>query len=121
MSDDRLGRVANAIAEEALRVIYGDDLEGCAVRLDTLAAAVRPLIEAHARAEHELADLHAKGFEAVQLLSTPPADGHTLSAEDLRSLLGERLDKIHSLTQQIVRATTALDSTTQTAALPPDE
>jgi hypothetical protein len=41
----------------------------------------------------------------VQLLATPPADGQTLSPEDLRSLLGERLDKIRELASKILTAT----------------
>ena len=100
-----LEKSATAAAEEVLRVIYGDDLNGCAVRLDDVSRAIRGAFEKHARNSADVADLHAKGFEAVQLLATPPADGNTLSPEDLRSLLGERLDKIRDLATKILAAT----------------
>ena len=100
-----LERSATAAAEEVLRVIYGDDLNGCAVRLDDVAHVIHSAFAKHARIASDVADLHLKGFEAVQLLATPPADGHALSAEDLRSLLGERLDKIHELASKILTAT----------------
>jgi hypothetical protein len=74
---------------------------------------IRTGLEEHARIGDEIAALHAKAFEAVQLLATPPADGHALSAEDLRSLLGERLDQIHGLTSRVLNATkSALDAPT---------
>ena len=106
MSDSAgLERSATAAAEEVLRVIYGDDLNGCAVRLDDVAGVIRSSFEKHARNAADVAELHTKGFEAVQLLATPPADGQTLSPEDLRSLLGERLDQIHELSSKILKAT----------------
>jgi hypothetical protein len=106
-ADAQLDRVASAAAEEVLRVIYGDDLEGCAVSLDSVAAVIRASFEEHAGTHNELAELHSKAFEAVQLLATPPADGNTLSADDLRSLLGERLDSIRTLATKILAATSA--------------
>lgn len=105
--DGQLGKVADATAEEVLRVIYGDDLQGCAVSLDAISAVIRLGLVEHSRHSQELAELHAKGFEAIELLSTPPVDGQSLSAEDLRSLLGERLDKIRALANQILDATRA--------------
>ena len=108
-ADAQLDRVATAAAEEVLRVIYGDDLEGCAVGLDSVASVIRASFEDHVRTRDELAELHSKGFEAVQLLATPPADGNTLSPEDLRSLLGERLDSIRALATKILAATNAGD------------
>ena len=103
----QLARAANAAAEEVLRVIYGDDLQGCTVSLDSISAVIRAAFEEHARNALDLAELHAKGFEAVLLLSTPPPDGHALSAEDLRTLLGERLDKIRDVATKILGATAA--------------
>lgn len=102
-----LERNATVAAEEVLRVIYGDDLEGCAVRLDDVSRVIRGAFEKHARNAADVAELHNKGFEAVQLLATPPTDGQTLSPEDLRSLLGERLDKIQELATKILNATSA--------------
>ena len=104
---EHIDRVAIATAEEVLRVIYGDDLEGCTVRLDDVAAVIRTGLQEHSRAAREISDLHVKAFEAVELLATPPADGQALSPEDLRSLLGERLDKIKDLTMKVRAATSA--------------
>jgi hypothetical protein len=102
-----LDPAVNAAAEEVLRVIYGDDLEGCAVSLDSIAAAIRAPFAEQARQAAEVAELQTKAFEAVQLLATPPADGNTLSPEDLRSLLGERLDQIRELASKVLSATKA--------------
>ena len=107
-----LDRSATAAAEEVLRVIYGEDLNGCAVRLDDVAAVIRSAFETHARNAADVAELQTKGFEAVQLLATPPVDGQTLSPEDLRSLLGERLDNIHELASKILNATKTETATT---------
>ena len=100
-----LEKTATSAAEEVLRVIYGDDLNGCAVRLDDVSRVIRSAFEKHTRNAADVTDLHVKAFEAVELLATPPPDGHTLSAEDLRSLLGERLDKIRELSSKILSAT----------------
>ena len=105
--DAQLARAANAAAEEVLRVIYGDDLQGCTVSLDEVSGVIRAAFEEQARNATDLAELHSKGFEAVQLLSTPPADGHALSPEGLRTLLGERLDKIREVATKILGMTVA--------------
>ena len=105
MDSAELEKSATVAAEEVLRVIYGDDLNGCAVRLDDVSRAIRGVFDKEARNSAEIADLHAKGLEAVQLLATPPPDGNTLSPEDLRSLLGERLDQIRDLASKILAAT----------------
>lgn len=106
-ADAQLDTVSNAAAEEVLRVIYGDDLQGCAVTLDSVAAAIRPLVQEHSRLHSDLAELHTKGFQAVQLLATPPAGGAALTPDDLRSLLGERLDQIRELATKILNTTNA--------------
>jgi hypothetical protein len=105
--DAQLDRAAIAAAEEVLRVIYGDDLQGCTVSVDRIAAPIRRALDQQANHGRDVTQLHEKGFEAVQLLSTPPADGAALSADELRSVLGERLDKIRSLSSQIIAATSA--------------
>lgn len=102
---EHIERVAVATAEEVLRVIYGDDLQGCAVNLDDVAAVIRTGLEEHSRAARDISDLHTKAFEAVELLATPPGDGQALSPEDLRSLLGDRLDKIKDLSAKVLAAT----------------
>ncbi|MDQ6809313.1 MAG: hypothetical protein M3Z64_07800 [Verrucomicrobiota bacterium] len=113
-SDSQLQIAATTAAEEVLRIIYGDDLEGCTVSLDRIAEAIAHTLQQHAGTATAIGELHRKGFEAVQLLATPPADGNALSAEDLRSLLGERLDSIRNV------ATKILDATREATASPAD-
>jgi hypothetical protein len=119
--DAQLDCAAIAAAEEVLRVIYGDDLEGCTVSLDRIGAPIRRALDQQANHRHEVTELHEKGFEAVQLLSTPPADGAAISANDLRSMLSERLDKIHSLASQILAATAAATDATRSEVSEADE
>jgi hypothetical protein len=119
--DAQLDRTAIAAAEEVLRVIYGEDLEGCTVSVDRIAAPIRRALDQQANHSGELTQLHEKGFEAVQLLSTPPADGAALSANDLRSMLSERLDKIHSLSSQIIAATAGAADATRSEVSEADE
>lgn len=105
LADPQLRTAATAAAEEILRIIYGDDLEGCHVSLDQIAEAITKALEEPAATMEAVAGLHTKGFEAVQLLATPPADGEGLSAEDLRSLLGQRLDRIREVATKILETT----------------
>lgn len=115
ISDAQLQALSGAAAEEVLRVIYGDDLRGCTVTLDSIADVIRTVFQDHVDHTSDVAELHTKGLQAVQLLATPPADGNTLSAEDLRTLLGERLDSIQQLAVKILSATA-----TQSEAAAPD-
>ncbi|HMG05479.1 MAG TPA: hypothetical protein VK581_08460 [Chthoniobacterales bacterium] len=98
---------ARSAAEEILRVIYGDDLEGCTVSLDRITEVILTALTEHAQKDQAISELHEKAFEAIQLLSTPPANGEALGADELRSLLGERLDKIQSLSSKVIAATKA--------------
>jgi hypothetical protein len=106
-SDSQRQKTATAAAEEILRIIYGDDLEGCAVSLDRITEVISAAIVGQAQCDRAVAELHAKAYEAIQLLATPPANGQSLNADELRSLLGERLDKIQSLATKVIAATQA--------------
>jgi|GEM_PF-1215964 len=103
--DSRSELEARAAAEEVLRIIYGDDLEGCTVSLDRITEVIAAAISGHARENDAVAELHEKGFEAIRLLATPPANGSTLGADELRTLLGERLDTILGLASKVISAT----------------
>jgi hypothetical protein len=106
-SDSRMQHSSRNAAEEILRIIYGDDLEGCTVSLDRITEVISAALAEQAQESQAIAQLHEKGFEAIQLLSTPPANGQGLGPDELRSLLGERLDKIQTLTTKIIAATKA--------------
>ena len=100
-------QAARVAAEEILRIIYGDDLEGCIVSLDRITAVIATAMSGQAQFERAIAELNEKAYEAIRLLSTPPANGQSLNADELRSLLGERLDKIQTLATKVIAATKA--------------
>jgi hypothetical protein len=98
---------ARAAAEEILRIIYGDDLAGCTVSLDRITAVISTAMTGQAQVDRAIAELNDKAYEAIRLLSTPPANGESLNPDELRSLLGDRLDKIQALAQKVIAATKA--------------
>jgi hypothetical protein len=104
-SDAQLHDLANAVAEEILRTIYGDDFAGCQVSLESIGAIVYDGFVGRAAADRELLELHAKAQEAIRLLATPPADGHTLVPQELQALLSDRLDTIRNLAEKIIAIT----------------
>lgn len=98
-------KAARVAAEEILRIIYGDDLEGCAVSLDRITEVISTATAGQAQFDRAIADLNEKAYEAIRLLSTPPANGPSLNADELRSLLSDRLDKIQTLATKVIAAT----------------
>lgn len=100
-------KTARSAAEEILRIIYGDDLEGCTVSLDRITEVIAAAMAGQAQFDRAIAELNEKAYEAIRLLSTPPANGPALGADELRSLLGDRLDKIQSLATKVIAATQA--------------
>ena len=105
--DSPTARTARAAAEEILRIIYGDDLAGCNVSLDRITSVISTAMTGQTQVARALAELNEKAYEAIRLLSTPPADGHSLDADELRSLLSDRLDKIQSVATKVIAATKA--------------
>src|ERR1700682_4703214 len=103
--DSKMPQAARAAAEEILRIIYGDDLEGCAVSLDRITEVISAAMAGQAQFDRAIAELNEKAYEAIRLLSTPPANGQSLSADELRSLLSDRLDKIQNLATKVIAAT----------------
>jgi hypothetical protein len=106
-SDHPTGKTARAAAEEILRIIYGDDLAGCTVSLDRITDVILSAMTGQARVDRAIAELNDKAYEAIRLLSAPPANGSSLNADELRSLLGDRLDKIQTLANKVIAATQA--------------
>jgi hypothetical protein len=105
--DHSMRQVTRAAAEDILRLIYGDDLAGCTVSLDKITEIILSAMTGHADFNRAVADLNQKAYEAIRVLSTPPANGQTLNADELRSLLSDRLDKIQTLAQKVIAATKA--------------
>jgi len=98
-------RPALLIAEEVLRTIYGDDLKGCTVNLETIAALIDNGVAPRQAQTRELLELYEKVVEAVHLLSTPPDARRVTGPDELRTLLGERLDAVHALTTKTMDTT----------------
>ena len=117
MDPEPIPKTARAAAEEILRIIYGDDLAGCTVSLDRITEVISTAMAGQSQFERAIAELNEKAYEAIRLLSTPPADGQSLNAEELRSLLGDRLDKIQALATKVIAATKAME----TSSSEPDE
>jgi hypothetical protein len=109
-SNQMVPNTARSAAEEIFRIIYGDDLEGCTVSLDRITEVISTAMAGQAECDRAVAELNEKAYEAIRLLSTPPADGQSLNADELRSLLGERLDKIQSLAMKVIAATKGQES-----------
>lgn len=97
-------KAARTAAEEILRIIYGDDLEGCTVSLDRITEVIANAMTGQAMIDRAIAELNDKAYEAIRILSTPPANGQSLNADELRSLLGDRLDKIQAVAQKVIAA-----------------
>ena len=110
-SDHPTQKAARAAAEEILRIIYGDDLAGCTVSLDRITEVIAGAMTGQAQVDRAITELNDKAYEAIRLLSTPPADGASLNADELRSLLGDRLDKIQILANKVIAATKAQKET----------
>ncbi len=98
-------RLSTEIAEEVLRRIYGDDLAGCPVTLDEIARVIAQGAQQRNDQHRELIEMYEKAIEALNLLSTPPGPSDVTSPEQLRSLLGDRLDAILKLTQKVMETT----------------
>ena len=105
--DRPIANAARVTTEEILRIIYGDDLEGCTVSLDRITEVISTAMAGQAQFDRAIADLNEKAYDAIRLLSTPPANGSSLNADELRSLLSDRLDKIQTLATKVIAATKA--------------
>ena len=103
-------KLALAAAEEILRSIYGDDLKGCSVSLDQVAAPVQEALRLSAAENSALLEVYEKVVEAIHLLASPPQNAQSLDPGQLRSLLSERLDMIRSVTQRTMDTTAKVKS-----------
>ena len=99
--DAQPDNLALATAEEVLRKIYGDDLRGCTVSLHEIGHIIQQ--GAEPRGISELIELYEKLVEAIHLLSTAPDRSKITDADQLRELLGQRLDAVHELTTKTLQ------------------
>jgi hypothetical protein len=113
MSTDQLRlSLAHRAAEDILHLIYGDDLNGCAVPVDSIADVVLAALAEDAESKAGILDAHEKTMEALLALSTPPQAGKVSTPNELHSLLSERLDTINQLARKLIALTaTAMGQT----------
>jgi hypothetical protein len=97
--------VALQLAEDILRHIYGDDLKGCTVNLESVADIIRTGVNQQQRGANELIDLYEKLVEALHLLSNPPEPGKINNPAEWQTFLSQRLDSIHALTTKTMETT----------------
>jgi hypothetical protein len=103
-----MGQIATVVAEEVLRRIYGDDLMGCKVSLEEIAEVIEEGFKQDKQQQRELIEMYEKAIEAVSLLSTPPMSQDVPTPEQLRSMLGDRLDAIQRLARKVMDTTARL-------------
>jgi hypothetical protein len=96
-------KLADSIAEDVLRAIYGDDYLGCKVAPAKIASIIAEPLEKVQSGAMELLDLYDKVMEAIVLLATPP--GKIEDPQKLGSLLSDRLDTIHSVATRTIETT----------------
>lgn len=97
--------VALQLAEDILRQIYGEDLTGCPVSLESIASIIARGIDQQQRGANELLDLYEKLVEAIHLLSNPPEAGKISEPTEWQTFLSNRLDSIHALTTKAIVTT----------------
>ena len=101
-------------AEEILRTIYGDDLKGCKVSVEQIAAIIGEAARQRDAQADEMLELYEKLVEAIHLLSRPPDAKKVATPNELSALLSERLDAIYALVTRTLK-TTALVKTQKRA------
>jgi len=97
--------IALQLAEDILRHIYGEDLKGCTVSLESVASIITGGISHQQRGANELLDLYEKLVEAIHLLSNPPETGKISDPAEWQTFLSQRLDSIHALTTKAMETT----------------
>jgi hypothetical protein len=121
MSNNGPREIASFLAEEVLRTIYGDDYQGCTVSLDQVAAVIDKGLQERTSQINDLLELYEKVVEAADLLSTPPDVSKVTDPDQLRTLLGERLDGIHAVTSKTIQTTALLRRSNQSSQAPSPE
>ena len=109
-SDAQPDRMATLVAEEVLRTIFGDDLQGCPVTLEQVAGIIQEATEQRTAQDRNLLETFQQLVEAIHLLSTPPEPSKVTNQEELRALLTQRLDAIHTITSRTLKTTALLNA-----------
>jgi hypothetical protein len=95
-------RISRLVAEEVLATIFGEDLSGCPVTLDQVAALIQRAIEERAEQDARLLELFGTVVASIHQLATPPQSAKSAGPDELRSLLSERLDAVRAITAKSI-------------------
>jgi hypothetical protein len=109
-NEDQNASPARHAAEEVLRTIYGDDYRGCTTSVEEIAKIIEACMDPRAAQTRELVNLYERLVAALHLLATPPGNAKEMGPEELRSLLGDRLDAIRDLTTRTIATTSGLQA-----------
>ena len=100
MSAGQPDRISRLVAEELLATIFGEDLTGCPVSLDQVAAIIQDAVEQRAQQDTRLLEIYDTVVSSIHQLATPPDAARSPGPNELRSLLSERLDAIRAITSK---------------------
>ena len=119
-SNEQPDPLAFMTAEEILRAIYGDDLTGCTVNLDSIAGIIDHSLKQTAARNGEWLELYEKVVEAMHLLSTPPDKTKVTEPKDLQALITQRLDAIHAVSSKTIETLSIVRGKKTAPAAPPE-
>lgn len=105
MSEGQPDRISRLVAEELLATIFGEDLAGCPVSLDQAAAIIQTAMEERAQQDTKLLEIYDTVVSSIHQLATPPESAKSAGPDELRSLLGERMDAIRAITIKTLETT----------------
>jgi hypothetical protein len=97
-------KIAADTAEKILAAIYGEDLQGCTISLDTVTGIVQEGVDAGTKSYKMLNEALIGALRQIQTVSTPPQKEEIQSMEEVISVLSERADAIHQVTTKILEA-----------------
>ena len=95
-------RISRLVAEELLATIFGEDLSGCPVSLDQVATIVQRTVDERSQQDTRLLETYDTVVSSIHQLATPPESARSAGPEELRSLLGDRLDAIRTITNKTI-------------------
>jgi hypothetical protein len=104
-SNGQADELPSRMAEEILRILYGDDFAGCTVHPDRIAEVINAGLKPVRLHSEQVLELYEKVVEAIHLLSTPPDATKITDPDQVRILITERLDTIHTVTSKTIETT----------------
>ena len=93
--------LATRAAEEILRLVYGEDLQGCAVSVESIAQVVREAMNTEHETQASLLEAHEASVAAFLALTEPPAAEKVPTPAELQRVLSDRLDRVRHLAQKL--------------------